>query len=232
MTGFSFDATAGASQSTARLVGNKIHTVQFKGCELTDIQGVKDPTQIYKVLKFKYGNEEGTYEHTIFEPREDDFKRGENEFRNKNGNVEKIPQASNVESLMLFFKHNIDAFVPAVAKAIDSGEKSLTAPDWDSLRKLIEKIMNSAVGATSKIKLITTSKGDVRMPGFFTGLTRDGKAYIKNNFIGERILFTPYEMKRIDNAQQANIKKTSNLDLGESDTSDAGLDLAFDVDAL
>ena len=74
---FSFGTTAGASQSTTkpRLAGNEIYDVQFDGCEIQDIKGVQDVTQLYKVLKLKFSKKNGTL--TIFNPRESDFERTE-----------------------------------------------------------------------------------------------------------------------------------------------------------
>ena len=79
---YSFNTTANSSQSSIkpRLKGNNIHDVQFDGCEIVDIQGVKNPGEVYKVLKLKFSNDEGTYEHTIFEPRESDFARTESKY--------------------------------------------------------------------------------------------------------------------------------------------------------
>lgn len=240
MSTFSFDETAGSSQSTAKpkLAGNEIHTVKLEACEIQDIQGVKDPTQLYRVLKFKFSNEDGYYEHTVFEPRPDDFKRTETEFTNKNGNKEKIPQPSNVESMMLLFKHIIDSFVPEVSKKIDNKEVSLNAPNWETLRALIVKICSNAKERTSKIKLMKNSKtGDGQFPGFFTGLTREGKAYIRNNFIGEKIAFSAYELTRIQN--EANAKPTNmgsaaaGFNLSDPKFgSDSDLDLDFDLGNL
>jgi len=236
MSSFSFDATAGASQSTIkpRLVGNDIYTVKFDGCEIQDIAGKKDPTQIYKVIKFKFSNEDGTFEHTVFEPKGDDFKRGETEFTNKNGNKEKIPQPSNVESMMLLFKHMIDSFVPAIAARIDSGEAKLVAPDWDKLRILVDNIMSKGKDKTSKIKLIKNKNGEAQFPGFFASINREGKAYVRNNFIGEKIAFTPYEVTRIQN--EANAKPTNMYQnsaesflIPETKGSESNLDLSFDI---
>ena len=242
---FSFDATAGASQSTSkpRLAGNDIYTVQFDGCEIQDIQGVKDPGTVYKVLKFKFSNENGTYEHTIFEPKGDDFKRGETEFTNKNGNKEKIPQPSNVESMMLFFKHLIDAFVPEVAKQIDEGTKKIQAPSWDELRVLLTKIMKVGEKRTSKIKLIKKTNGDASFPGFFAGLTKPdavtglSRAYIRNNFVGEKVAFTPYELTKITNESSAKItnmgSKKADINLNDSEANGPDdLDLSFEVELL
>ena len=234
---FSFDATAGASQSTVKpkLAGNNIFSVTFDGSEIKDIQGVKDPTQVYKVLILKFSNEDGTYEHTIFEPRPEDAKRGETEFTNKNGNTEKIPQPSGIENLMLLFKHVIDAVNPAVAKAIDSGEKKLGAKDWTDLRILLDKIYTASKGATTKIKLLKKkNNGEATFPGFFAAVNRDGKAYIRNNFIGEKIAFTAYEMDRIKNEANATPSNPTSLglDLGEDMPSNNDLDLNFSISGL
>lgn len=235
MESFSFDATAGASQSTAkpRLLGNNIYTVKFDGCEIKDIQGVKDPTALYKVLSLKFSNDEGSYDHTVFEPKGDDYKRTDKEFTNKNGNIEKIPQASNVESLMLFLKHIIDAVNPTVAKQIDSGEKKLGAKSWDELRNLISNILNAGKGAQTKIKLLKNKAGEAIFPGFFTAVNRDGKAYIRNNFVGEKVAFTAYEIDRIKNENTAKPTDAATLDLGiEEKATDSGLDLNFEVSEL
>lgn len=232
---FSFDATAGASQSTTknRLAGNSIYAVTLDGCETQDIVGVKDPSAVYKVIKIKFSTEDGSYEHTVFEPRPDDFKRGENEITNKNGNKEKIPQPSNVESMMLLFKHIIDAFVPEIAKQIDNKEKSLGAKSWDELRKLIVAILEKGKGRKNNIKLIKDNKGEAKFPGFFASISKEGTAYIRNNFIGEKIAFTAYEADRINKeatakptpAPETLFEDTSNTD----DTDDTSLNLDFSV---
>lgn len=237
MSNFSFDATAGASQSTTknRLVGNSIYNVALEGCEVQDITGVKDPSAIYKVIKIKFSNEDGAYEHTVFEPRPDDFKRGENEITNKNGNKEKIPQPSNVESMMLLFKHIIDAYVPEVAKQIDNKEKSLGAKSWDELRKLIVAILEKGKGRKNNIKLIKDNKGEAKFPGYFASISKDGTAYIRNNFIGEKVAFTAYEADKIN--KEASAKPTSaasaealfNDTVDTADDTDTSLNLDFSV---
>ena len=201
---FSFNTTAGASQSAAkaRLAGNDIYTVKFDGCEIVDIQGVKDPSMTYKVLKLKFSNEDGSFEHTIFEPKQADFNRTETEFT-KDGKTEKIPQASGVESMMLLFKHAIDAIAPEVGKQIDSGARNLGAADWNGLRILVAKILDSGKGNPTQIKLMKNNKGEAQFPGFFSGVSREGKAYIRNNFIGNKLAFSTYELTRINNAATA-----------------------------
>lgn len=236
---FSFNATANASQSTIKpkLEGNNIHAVKFDGVEIKDIQGVKDPSQTYKVVVIKFSNDEGVYEHTIFEPKSSDFERTETEFTNKNGNVEKIPQASNVELIMLLFKHLVDAVNPTLAAKIDSGEAKIGGKDWNELRQVLVKMTDSVKGSETNIKLIKNNKGEGIFPGFFAGITKEGKAYIKNNFIGKKLSFAAYEMSKIKNAATA--KKTpmdsKPLDLGVSTYSGSDsseLDMNFDLGSL
>ncbi len=238
MNSFSFDATAGASQSTSkpRLAGNAIYNVKFDSCEPVDIQGVKDPSVIYKVLRFRFSNDDGTFEHTVFEPQEKDFKRTETEFKNKNGNTEKIPQASNVESMMLFFKHVIDGFVPEIAEKIDKKEVSITAKNWDELRTKVVTLTTKGKGRTSYIKLVEDKNGDAKFPSFFAGVSREGLAYVRNNFIGNKLAFSTYEIQKINEKANARITPAEDFipEIGTStpDLGDSGLDLDFEVGNL
>jgi len=239
MSDFSFSTTAGASQSTTKpkLEGNMIHTVKFDGCEIKDVVGVKDPTATYEQLILKFSNEDGAFDHTVWPPRPEDFTRRESEITNKNGKKEKIPQPSNVESMMLFFKHAIDTLNPTIAKQIDSKEKKITAPDWNKLRELIVSILEKGKGVETKIKLMKNSKtGEAVFPGFFAGLTREGVAYVRNNFIGDKIAFSTYELEKINkeaSAAPAKVQSFISDDLTATEIpSDAGMDLNFEVGDL
>lgn len=232
MNEFNFNITAGASQSTFKpqLSGNEIHEVVFDGATAEDIQGRKDPTQVYKVIKLKFSNEKGQFEHTIFEPRPDDFNRGENK-ATRNGEVSTFPTPSNVESMMLLLKHVIDSVTPEIGKKIDNGEVVLGGKNWDQLRNNVVTVLNKGKGATTKIKLITDNKGNAKFPGFFASINQEGKAYIRNNFVGSAIGFTSYEKTRMENS--ANSKPTTmdnTFNMGSGSAED--LDMDFDVSSL
>jgi hypothetical protein len=229
MSGFSFSTTAGTSQSTTkpRLAGNDIYQVKFEGCELKDVAGVKDTSVTYKQLILKFGNEDGVFEHTVWEPKADDFIRKDSEFVNKNGQTEKIPQPSGVETMMLLFKHAIDTLNPTVAKQIDSNERNLGAANWDDLRTMVAKILDAGKGVTTSIKLLTNKSGEAIFPGFFTGLTKEGKAYVRNNFIGSKISFSAYEVKRIKDAATAKPTKPDTFVAPGASTEN--FDMNFDV---
>lgn len=229
---FSFSATAGASQSTtkSRLAGNNIYTVKFDGCESVDY---KDGS--VKVLKFKFSNEDGIFEHTIFEPMKSkgDFERDTKGL---------YPNPSVLETTMLGLKHLIDALNPAVAKEINEGTKNLGAKDWDGIRKLVVAIFEKVVGTTTDIKLVTNNKGEAVFPSYFTGLTKpdpktgESKAYIKNNFVGSKLAFTPSELTRIKNQTTAAPTTVDSFDMSPASTEVVGdlpfnndLDMTFDL---
>ena len=112
---FNFNETAGKSQSNEKkqLEGNKIHEVIFDGCEIKDLQS-KDQSQTYKVLNINFHNDEGVFTHTVWEPREADMQDTDGMFGK---------QPSNVKSMMLTFKHLIDAVNPSLGALIDNGVK-------------------------------------------------------------------------------------------------------------
>ena len=141
---FNFGDTAGTSQNSRKplLDGNKIHTVVFKGCEARTIEGVKEPGTMYRVLDIKFENADGTFTQTYFEPRDTDAE-------DKEGTFGKQP--SNIKSMMLFFKHLIDAVNPTLAKEIDAKTKSLNFATWEDLRAFMVANTASGIGLTTKI---------------------------------------------------------------------------------
>lgn len=227
MANFSFNITAGASQSTSLplLPGNEIHEVVFSEAIAEDIQGVSDPSKVFKVINIIFKNDQGMFKHTVWEPRDEDFERRKTEFTGKEGKISTIENPSNVESMLLLFKHIIDVVNPTISKQIDNGEKNLGAKDWDGMRKLVCDIMNVGKDTPTKIKLLTNKKGEACFPGFFSTLKAEGPS-IKNNFVGDKLGFTAYETGRIKN--EATSKPTKTNELSKFSVSDASDDLDFD----
>ena len=197
---FNFNETAGATQSTSlpQLEGNKVHEVTFKGCELREIVGVKDPSMKYNVLDIKFVNDKGYYTETIFEPKSGDEKRQETEISGK-----KYVKPSNLENMMLEFKHIIDAVNPELGTQIDNKEKTIGAQSWDGLRKLMVEATKSGIDKVTKIKLIKKKDGNPRFP-YFSIIDKDSnKAKVAGNFIGENLYFSTYEQQQIAKAENA-----------------------------
>lgn len=200
---FSFESTAGAAQSASLsvLAGGTIHDVTFKGIEERDIVGVKDISAVYKVLDIKFTSPKGYYTETVWEPKSTDFDRRKGT-NTKTGAETTSP--SNVENMMLLFKHVIDAVNPALGKQIDAKEKKISAPDWIQLRKLMVAATTPGNGTATKIKLITNKKGESQFP-YFSMLTKEKPytAIVAGNFIGDNVYFSAYEKQQIDKAASA-----------------------------
>ena len=218
---YSFEETAGASQSSVRKLfdGNAIYDVTFDGCEARDIQGVQDTTKVFHVLDIKFSNDEGIYTHTIFEPAEADMEDRQGPFG---------PQPSNVKAMMLLFKHLIDAVNPELGKAIDNKEKSLATSSWDALRKLMVQATDPGKGTQTKIKLVKNNKGVATFP-FFAAYNKEGKLYMQTNFIGKNIFFTNKELDRIAKATEAKPTDAMSLDAVSTQPQAASSDFNFDI---
>lgn len=227
MAGFSIDSSVASQSSTKnRLEGNAIHTVKFKGVEAKDLKEGE-----YKVLNITFENEKGEFTDTIFPPREVDFDRRVSD--------KGYESPSAVEEMMAKFRHLIAAVNPELDKQIENKTKNLNAPDWDGLRKLVVAATKKGIDKELQIKLINNGKGEPKFPGFFLGLSKANQVYIRTNFIGQDLQFTPKEKERIANmttAKPQNVKNTSadkglddEVNTGTSATAD---DLDFDVDDL
>ena len=226
-TDYSFSApTPGASHSNVKPLfeGNDIYNVVFNGCISKDVVGKKDETMTYKTLVINFGNEDGYFTHTVFEPKKEDFVRPTTDIM---GNPLKFPKPSGVETIMLLFKHLIDAVNPEVAKKIDAGELSLGANSWDELRDKIVEFTEPAKGKVrTNIKLLKGKSG-ATFP-FFTSVSREGAAYVNNNIIGNKLFFSSYEKQRISVAANTPKAAAYDLNISGNDTS-VPTSMNFDV---
>lgn len=230
MINYNFNTTAGASQSNnvKGLEGNKIHDVIFKGVEKLTLK------EKYNVLQIKFANEEGMYTETIFEPNEKSLERSSRD--DKNGN--KVESPSGLESMMLLIRHLIDAVNPKLGEKIDAGTTPMNVAGWDNLCAFVKKATDPGIGSATKIKLIKNNQGYARFPYFARIRKDDNKAIVSNNFIGDSVFFSDYEMKQQE--KQASAKPTPIASIGvdvadpfvgaANDASEAGMDLPdFDI---
>lgn len=208
---FNFGETAGASQNSrkATLEGNKIHNVTFAGCEARTIEGVKDPNAVYNVLDIKFENEDGVFTQTYFEPRDSDMQDRPGTFGD---------QPSAVKSMMLFFKHLLDAVNPVLAAEIDAKTKSMAVSTWTALRQFMVAHTTDGIGTKTKIKLIKNKKGEAIFP-YFAAYTKDAVLYVKTNFIGDKVFFSDKELATIDRMSKATPTAVEGLGLDELSSS-------------
>ena len=144
-----------------------IYDVKFLGCEVREFAGKKDPSVVYKVLDIKFENEEGYFTVTKFFPKAGDDKRKEVDA--KNGGKRELP--SNFEELMNVVKQTAEVLTP-------EGFKKMS--ELSAKFKSFDDVANNRVVA--EIPSIT---------GVF-----DGTATITDNYIGNKLFFTPYQEQK------------------------------------
>jgi hypothetical protein len=194
---FNIGTTEIASQSNGatRLKAGEIHLVKYDGAEATVIEK-KDGSATFDVLKLKFKNDDGTFEHVIFEPKEGDEVRVENAFGSQN--------PSNLENLIFTVKHLLAAVAPEVSKKIE--EKGLNIEGWNGKNGLREFVVNNtakSIGKEVEIKLVKDKTGNAVFPSFPLGMSKEGNVYPRTNFIGKNLQFTAKEIERMNSITSA-----------------------------
>jgi len=200
---FNISETAGLGEiSTSRqLEGNKIHTVKFDGCEATDLKDGQ-----YHTLQIKFSNDEGSFTHTIFEPREQDMVDGQSVYG---------PTPSMMKNLTTTLRHLGAAVSPGLTQFLNN---PLPDMSWDLFRKKVVEASKDGIGKETKIKLLARETTDanglkqtrVEFPRYVVGYRRDGGLFMRTNFIGDNVYFTKKELEDIQKV--ANAKPTNSDD--------------------
>ena len=118
---------------------------------------------------------------------------------------------------------------PEMMEKFTKADSGLTLPDdFEKLIEIMNKALAKAVNKHTKLKLIGNSKGYVSLPSF-VGINKEGEAYISNNWLGDTVAFSDYEVKKMN--EQKNAKPTAvaeDVDTSD-DTAVGNEDLDFDV---
>lgn len=190
---------AGIASGTNNYLKAGIHEVVFKG--INKVDGSESMELLFETV-------DGTQTHKerIFAPQSAD--RGESQFG---------PTPSQMEQFLSKVKCIIGALDKDLYDKIEKDGEKFNAPDFDGFVNLLKKYLDKKVGSTTYIKLIPTNGNFVGFPGFPARINRDGDLYIANKFIGEGLVLTAQEVKRIEEAANAKptpmAKKESNSDL-------------------
>ena len=165
-----------------------IYDVTFVGCEVREFKGTKDPSVTYQVLDIKFENEDGYFTVTRFFPKQgDDVRR---KLPNKKGGEREL--ASNFEELMNIVKQTAEVLTPEGFKKMS--ELSSKFRSFDDVAKALIAITDKVKGTKTKIKLVGRTR-DNRVVAEIPTITSvfDGVATITDNYIGNKLFFTPYE---------------------------------------
>jgi hypothetical protein len=191
MMTMNFDMSApmfgNATASSKRLEGNKIHPVVFKGTEYATSKDGK-----YEFFVIKFEGKDGGY----FTYREFGFKDAQ---RTKNAFGGENPSA--YETFMMLLKHLLVAVAPELLQKMTTGEiapKFKKGPTFKEYAEFISENLAEYVGRETQIKLMINKKGEATFPSFYVGISKEGnQAYLKTNFIGNDLKFTPKETEAI-----------------------------------
>lgn len=212
----------GNTKGTAivRLKAWGIYDVVFKGLEYT--QGTNKEGNVWKAMKIKFSGDEGVFEPLVFCPGEDGGERMTGE---SGGKKWELP--SGLENLKFTIAHLLENLAPEYIEKFS--KVSVTLPDdFDKLVEILNKALAKAVNKQTKLKLIGNNKGYASLPNFIS-INKEGDAYISNNWLGDTVAFSDYEVKKMNeqkNAKPSEVKEdTDSVD----DTVAGNEDLDFEV---
>ena len=210
-------ATTQATSGNKRLKPWDIYPVKFKGVEIREITGKKDPSMTYKILTTKFEGENGYYNEDTFFPTEASAKR--NTYKNKEGHEKEMP--SGFEQTMTYIAQlagvlNLDGFKKM--QAASSKFKS-----FDDVCKALDTILKPKIGTDCFIKIVGRNRDGHVQPAIpnITALNKDGEVFTSDNFISlkkEILGFTEYEEAQMQAFKNA---KPTNMPVSESVNSTA-----------
>jgi len=196
MAGFVFgpidkvQATAGGNR---RLRPWDIYEVKFAGAKYETFEGKKEDNkgQIYEALTVRFENEDGYYEERVFNPGE----KGNERFKNKNAEGHEYESASPMEKLRIFIAQLLTVLAPEkMPKMVEVAPK---IQSFKQLADVVVKLLEGAKGKTTHLKLTgkTESKTNRVVPCLpkFAGVSKKGELFTADNFIGDKLFFSPYE---------------------------------------
>lgn len=196
MAGFVFgpidkvQATAGGNR---RLRPWDIYEVKFVEARYETFNGKKEENkdQVYEALTVRFENEDGYYEERVFNPGE----KGNERFKNKNAEGHEYESASPMEKLRIFIAQLLTVLAPEkMPKMVE------LAPKVQSFKQLVDvvvKLLEGAKGKTTHLKLSgrTDKQTNRVVPCLpkFAGVSKKGELFTADNFIGDKLFFSPYE---------------------------------------
>lgn len=186
---FGISAESAVRNTRRPLSAWNIHDVEFKGCEIREFAGKKDPSMTYKVLDIKFENEDGYFSVTNFFPKDGDDER--REFDGKNGG--KVVMPSNFETLMAIVKQTAQILNPAGFEKMQAASSKFRS--FDDVAKALIQITEKAKGTKTKLKLIGKNRDGKVVADIprIVAINKEGESFISDNYIGDKLFFTDYE---------------------------------------
>lgn len=205
MSEFNFGSLA-TTQATSnvqqRLKPWGIYPVKFAGARKETIQGKKDPSATYEILKVRFDGEDGYYEESIFYPKDGDDQRPT--YTSKDGH--EYQGASSFDRTMTFIAQVAEVLNPEGFRKMQ--EASSKFKSFDDVVKAFITITDKVKGKETKLKLVgRTQNGNVvaALPKF-VAVNKNGEKFTCDNFLGDKLFFSAYEETK--KAEYLNAKPT------------------------
>lgn len=167
----------------------EIHDVKFKGAEVREFDGKKDPSAHFKLLTIKYENEDGYFNVDLFFPKDGDDKRPE--FPGQNGG--KVQMASSFETTMAIIKQTLQVLSPKGFEQMHKASSKFKS--FDDVANVFMSIVNKLIDTPIKLKLTGRNRDGKVVPQIprILALNKEGEAFICDNYIGTKLFWSDYE---------------------------------------
>lgn len=186
---FDFSMTKGAKEA-GKMLSAGIHNATFKGISGDTING-KDGKS-YKVMSLLLDIDDyGEFKHNFFEPTSKDRTTsmfGEN--------------PSQLEHFMIAVRIILDALDPGIGERIDNGEIKF-AGTFAQMVAAVKKLTTPYIDKEVQVKLLPQNNGFAAIPGFPARISKSGALGIANKFLGENLVLSDAEKRKIDAVKNA-----------------------------
>lgn len=176
-----------------------IYDVKFVSVVKDQVKGVKDPDTTYELLRVKFENEDGYYEESLFYPKEGDDQRPT--YTASDGH--EYQGASKFERTMTFIAQVATVLNPEGFKKMQAASGKFKS--FDDVAMAFIKIMDPVINKKTKLKLVGKNVDGTVLPaiGKFVGVNKKGEMFVSDNFIGDKLFFSSYETRRMNDYKNA-----------------------------
>ena len=188
---YNFSGAVKAKESGNALTAG-IKDATFMGVEFANVTSQKTG-DTFKTMALKLDVDGyGEYTQNFFEPQSDERKQ-----------MQWGPTASPLDHFLITVREILEAVDPQIIKDIDDGTKTLSG-NFKQIVDAVKTFTAPMVGkARVQIKLIPQNNGFVSMPSFPARISRNGDLGIATRIIGQNLVLTPNELKKIEAAKNA-----------------------------
>lgn len=197
-----------------------ISKVSLESVELKT--GTSSEGRDWKAMQFNFKGADGIFEYKVFCPGE----KGDERIVGTGSDGKEWEMASAMEQLQFAIAHICTALAPAEFEKLKGVELDLPK-DFEKLVMAVRKTLSKAIGVETNIKLVGNSKGFADVPKFVNINRTSKEAYLSNNWLGENLAFSPYEIQQMNKAAKSTPTPVSDIDDSDNSSEEDDIDLGI-----